>query len=53
MLRDFGFVTVIDLSASLLGLLLVLPAALTIAERRGLRAPTRRALRLRRRPRTA
>jgi predicted RND superfamily exporter protein len=34
MLRDFGFVTVIDLSVSLLGVLVVLPAVLLIAERR-------------------
>jgi predicted RND superfamily exporter protein len=34
MLRDFGFVTVVDLTVSLLGVLLVLPAALLLAERR-------------------
>jgi len=34
MLRDFGFVTVIDLSVALLGVLIVLPAALTWAEKR-------------------
>jgi hydrophobe/amphiphile efflux-3 (HAE3) family protein len=34
MLRDFGFVTVVDLSVSLLGVLVVLPAVLLIAERR-------------------
>lgn len=39
MLRDFGFVTVIDLTVSLVGVLLVLPAALLLAERRG-RTPT-------------
>ena len=33
MLRDFGFVTVIDLSVSLVGVLLVLPAVLTLAQR--------------------
>ncbi len=33
MLRDFGFVTLIDLTVSLAGVLLVLPAALTVAER--------------------
>ena len=33
MLRDFGFVTLIDLSVSLAGVLLVLPAALALAER--------------------
>lgn len=32
MLRDFGFVTVIDLAAALLGVMLVLPAALTWIE---------------------
>ena len=34
MLRDFGFVTVVDLTVSLLGVLVVLPAVLLIAERR-------------------
>ncbi len=33
MLRDFGLVTLIDLSVSLAGVLLVLPAALALAER--------------------
>ena len=33
MLRDFGFVTVIDLSVSLLGVLVALPATLMLAER--------------------
>ncbi|MGA8364291.1 MAG: MMPL family transporter [Solirubrobacteraceae bacterium] len=33
MLRDFGLVTVIDLSASLVGVLVALPAALVLAER--------------------
>ena len=33
MLRDFGLVTVIDLSVSLLGVLVSLPAALTLADR--------------------
>jgi hypothetical protein len=33
MLRDFGFVTVVDLSVSLLGVLVVLPAVLVLAER--------------------
>ncbi len=32
MLRDFGFVTLIDLTVSLAGVLLVLPAALALAE---------------------
>src|SRR4051812_11856329 len=42
MLRDFGLVTVIDLTVSLLGVLAVLPATLILAERRGVRAPGRR-----------
>lgn len=33
MLRDFGFVTLIDLTVSLVGVLLVLPAALVLSER--------------------
>ena len=33
MLRDFGLVTLIDLSVSLLGVLIALPAAIVIAER--------------------
>jgi len=33
MLRDFGFVTVIDLAVALLGVLVALPAALVLAER--------------------
>jgi uncharacterized protein len=33
MLRDFGLVTLIDLSVSLVGVLVALPAALLIAER--------------------
>jgi predicted RND superfamily exporter protein len=60
MLRDFGFVTLIDLSVSLLGVLVVLPAVLALTERRALAgqdAPLRAArparLRLRRRPRVA
>jgi uncharacterized protein len=60
MLRDFGFVTLIDLTVSLLGVLLVLPAVLALSERRALarqRDPLRAAgparLRLRRRPRVA
>jgi predicted RND superfamily exporter protein len=39
MLRDFGLVTVIDLTVSLLGVLAVLPAVLVVAERRAARAP--------------
>jgi predicted RND superfamily exporter protein len=46
MLRDFGFVTVIDLTVSLLGVLVVLPAVLLLAERRA--APAREPLRWRR-----
>ena len=60
MLRDFGFVTLIDLTVSLLGVLLVLPAVLALAERGGEPARLRAALRtagsgrrLRRRPRVA
>jgi predicted RND superfamily exporter protein len=34
MLRDFGLVTVVDLTAALLGVLLVLPASLLLLERR-------------------
>jgi uncharacterized protein len=34
MLRDFGLVTVVDLTVSLLGVLVVLPAVLVVAERR-------------------
>ena len=33
MLRDFGLVTLIDLSVSLVGVLIALPAALVLAER--------------------
>ena len=33
MLRDFGFVTVIDLAVALLGVLVALPATLALAER--------------------
>ena len=38
MLRDFGLVTLIDLSVSLLGVLVALPAALVLAERASGRA---------------
>jgi hypothetical protein len=34
MLRDFGLVTLIDLTVSLLGVLLVLPSVLALSERR-------------------
>jgi uncharacterized protein len=45
MLRDFGIVTVVDLSVSLIGVMLVLPAALLWAEQRErLRAHSRRRL---------
>jgi predicted RND superfamily exporter protein len=37
MLQEFGIVTVVDLSVSLLGVLAVLPAALVLAERRAAR----------------
>ncbi len=60
MLRDFGFVTLVDLSVSLAGVLLVLPAVIALSERGELaewaRAAVRRAAgaaRLRRRPRVA
>jgi predicted RND superfamily exporter protein len=36
MLRDFGFVTVVDLTVSLAGVMVVLPAVLLLAEGRGL-----------------
>jgi hydrophobe/amphiphile efflux-3 (HAE3) family protein len=39
MLSDFGRVTVVDLSVSLLGVLAVLPAVLTLAERRAPQVP--------------
>ncbi len=38
MLRDFGVVTVVDLTVSLLGVMAVLPAVLMLAERRAARA---------------
>jgi hydrophobe/amphiphile efflux-3 (HAE3) family protein len=61
MLRDFGFVTLIDLSVSLGGVLAVLPAVLTLSERGDVleraRSVVRRGAaekaRLRRRPRVA
>jgi hydrophobe/amphiphile efflux-3 (HAE3) family protein len=50
MLRDFGFVTLIDLSVSLAGVLVVLPAVLVVSERedlaRSLRTTYGRALSL-------
>jgi predicted RND superfamily exporter protein len=44
MLRDFGAVTVIDLAVALLGVLIVLPAVLVLAER-GVTAPGRSLIR--------
>jgi predicted RND superfamily exporter protein len=45
MLRDFGIVTVVDLTVSLLGVMIVLPAALMWAEQHGpFRVPRPRAL---------
>jgi uncharacterized protein len=41
MLRDFGLVTVVDLSVSLAGVLVVLPAVLLLAEDGRLRVPVR------------
>ncbi|HEV3318666.1 MAG TPA: MMPL family transporter [Solirubrobacteraceae bacterium] len=48
MLRDFGLVTVIDLSVSLMGVLVALPAALVLADRSrvGVEWPTLRMRRL-------
>ena len=43
MLKDFGRVTVVDLTVSLLGVLAVLPAVLVLAERRRGAPPRRRA----------
>ena len=40
MLRDFGFVTLIDLTVSLLGVLVALPAAVVVSERASGRAPS-------------
>jgi hydrophobe/amphiphile efflux-3 (HAE3) family protein len=61
MLRDFGFVTLVDLSVSLGGVMLVLPAVLALSEREELLEPVRVlartaaawTARLRRRPRIA
>jgi uncharacterized protein len=47
MLRDFGFVTVIDLTVALLGVLVVLPAVLVLAERGRLRVRAHRPRRVR------
>jgi hydrophobe/amphiphile efflux-3 (HAE3) family protein len=46
MLQEFGLVTVVDLTVSLLGVLAVLPAVLMLAERRAARARSRSAARL-------
>ncbi|HKG37838.1 MAG TPA: MMPL family transporter [Conexibacter sp.] len=43
MLRDFGIVTVVDLTVSLLGVLIVLPSVLVLAERKRLLARIRSA----------
>ncbi|HTU30034.1 MAG TPA: MMPL family transporter [Solirubrobacteraceae bacterium] len=51
MLRDFGLVTLVDLTVSLLGVLLVLPAALALSSSFGARARRRPAARARRRGR--
>ena len=49
MLRDFGIVTVVDLSVSLIGVMFVLPAAIMWAEQHGpMRIRDRFALRPRR-----
>ncbi|MFL5831245.1 MAG: efflux RND transporter permease subunit [Solirubrobacteraceae bacterium] len=56
MLRDFGLVTLVDLSVSLAGVLLVLPAVLVVSEREDLVRSARAAItlpRLRRRARIA
>jgi hydrophobe/amphiphile efflux-3 (HAE3) family protein len=50
MLRDFGIVTVVDLTVSLLGVLIVLPSVLVLAERRVLLGRIARLQRPRRRP---
>ena len=42
MLRDFGLVTLIDLSVSLLGVLVALPAALVLAGASAVRGAERR-----------
>ena len=52
MLRDFGLVTVIDLSVSLVGVLIALPAALMLADRRERAVGRRRRERLGAQPTT-
>ena len=37
MLRDFGLVTLVDLTVAVAGVVIALPAALTIADRRAAR----------------
>jgi uncharacterized protein len=44
MLRDFGFVTVVDLTVALVGVMVVLPAVLVLAERGRRRVPVPRIL---------
>ena len=44
MLRDFGLVTVADLSVALVGVMLVLPATLVWADQRFSAGPRRRAV---------
>ena len=51
MLRDFGLVTLIDLSVSLLGVLVALPAALALSGAGAEEGGPRKALRLRGDPR--
>jgi len=51
MLRDFGLVTLVDLTVSLAGVLLVLPAALAVSSSFGEQARRRRVPRARRRER--
>jgi hypothetical protein len=53
MLRDFGAVTVVDLTVALVGVMVVLPAVLVLAERRAAGAPARARPRLRLRLRRA
>jgi predicted RND superfamily exporter protein len=47
MLRDFGFVTLIDLSVSLAGVLLILPCVLVLSERDDLAVRARELIRRR------
>jgi uncharacterized protein len=53
MLRQFGEVTVVDLTVALVGVLVVLPAVLVLAERRAAGEPVQLRPRLRLRPRRA